>query len=67
MDVYDALVRAYNEESGCSSPEGEADDLLSEIANFVGLDALSRSTLVTEFEFLAATLARAARYVGSAR
>ena len=61
MDAYAALRRAYNEEAGCSSPEAEMDYLLTDIANFVRSDA-SQPT-VMEFQFLAATLARAARYV----
>ena len=63
MGAYEALVRAYSEEAGCSSPEGEMDYLLADIAEFVETDARRPGATVTEFEFLAATLVRAARYV----
>jgi hypothetical protein len=65
MDAYEALVKAYNEEARCSSPDGEMDYLLADIADFVESDASRPNGTVTEFQFLAATLARAARYVAS--
>ena len=63
MDAYEALVRAYNEEAGCASPESEMDYLLADIAEFVRSDTAQPSATITEFQFLAATLTRAARYV----
>ena len=49
MDAYEALVRAYDEEAGCSSPEGEMDYLLADIANFVEPDASRSGATVVEF------------------
>jgi hypothetical protein len=61
MGAYEALVRAYSEEAGSSSPDGDMDYLLADIANFV--ESETNQPTVMEFQFLAATLTRAARYV----